>query len=254
MPKQNWNAEQYQKDASFVSQLGNSVLELLAPQPGEKILDLGCGDGELTLQIQNYQNYYCDVLGIDSSANMIELAKQKGLNAQVLAAENLNYRAKFDAVFTNAVLHWVTDIDEVVNRIYTTLKPEGRFVGEFGGQGNIQSLVNAMSATFQEFKTFGKFNNPWYFPSVEEFSTVLEQAGFTVEYVELIPRPTPLKSGINSWLEIFANGITDCLTPEQKSQFIAKVAKKLKPLIYSDTEGWIADYVRIRFKAIVLAS
>jgi trans-aconitate methyltransferase len=246
MQKQNWNAEQYQKNASFVSQLGNSVLELLAPQPGEKILDLGCGNGELTLQIQNY---YCDVLGIDASKSMIESAKQKGLTAQVLAAENLNYPAEFDAVFTNAVLHWVTDIDEVVNRVYTALKPEGRFIGEFGGQGNIQSLVNAISATFQEFKTFGEFNNPWYFPSVAEFYTVLKQADFTVEYLELIPRPTPLKSGIDFWLEIFANGITDCLNPEQKSQFIAEVTKKLKPLIYSETEGWIADYVRIRFQA-----
>jgi ubiquinone/menaquinone biosynthesis C-methylase UbiE len=249
MPKQNWNAKQYQKNASFVSQLGNSVLELLAPQPGEKILDLGCGDGELTLQIQNYQNYHCEVLGIDASASMIELAKQKGLIAQVLAAENLNYPAEFDAVFTNAVLHWVTDINEVVDRVHTALKLKGRFIGEFGGQDNIQSLVNAMSATFQEFKTFGEFHNPWYFPSVAEFGTVLEKAGFTVEYLELITRPTPLKSGINSWLEIFANGIIDCLTPEQKSQFITEVTKKLKPLIYSETEGWIADYVRIRFQA-----
>jgi trans-aconitate methyltransferase len=246
MQPQNWNAEQYQEEAYFVSQLANSVLQLLAPQSGEKILDLGCGDGELTLQIQNYN---CDVYGVDSSVNMIKLAQKKGLNAKFLAAENLNYQQEFDAVFSNAVLHWISDINNVVNRVYLALKPDGRFIGEFGGQGNIQSLINAMSKTFKEFPAFGEFRNPWYFPSVEEFEQVLKNAGFTVDYLELISRPTPLQSGIESWLEIFADGITSHLTLEAKKQFIAEVVKTLKPIIYSQTEGWIADYVRIRFKA-----
>lgn len=247
MTKQNWNAEQYQKDASFVSQLGTHVLELLAPQSGEKILDLGCGDGTLTLQIQNYN---CDVLGIDSSASMIAKAREKGLKARVLSAENIDYHCQFDAVFTNAVLHWVDDIDGVITNIYHSLKANGRFIGEFGGKGNIEALISQISATFQEFPEFGEFNNPWYFPSTEEFSLVLKRKGFQIQYIELIPRPTPLKSGIENWLEIFTNSITNRLSVEQKKIFITKVNQKLKPLIFSEKEGPIADYVRIRFKAI----
>ena len=217
--QQNWNAEQYQTDASFVARLGSPALQLLAPQSGEKILDLGCGDGDLTLQIQNHQ---CEVLGIDSSQEMIATAKQKGLNAKVLSAEDLNYHETFDAVFTNAALHWVSDIDLVVANVYSSLKSGGRFVGEFGGQGNIKSLIDMMSETFQELADLGEFNNPWYFPSVEEFTIVLEQAGFEVSYIELIPRPTVLKSGINAWLEIFANGITNHLSSQKKENLWQK--------------------------------
>jgi 2-isopropylmalate synthase len=247
MTKQNWNAEQYQKDASFVSQLGTPVLELLAPQSAEKILDLGCGDGTLTLQIQNRD---CEVLGIDSSESMIAKAQAKGLKAQVLSAEKIDYHHQFDAVFTNAVLHWVDDIDAVVTNVYRALKANGKFIGEFGGQGNIQALTSQMSATFQEFPEFGEFHNPWYFPSTEEFALVLERTGFQIQYIELISRPTPLKSGIENWLDIFANNITNHLNSEQKEIFIAEVTKKLKPLIFSETEGWVADYVRIRFKTL----
>ena len=245
MAKQNWNAAKYGRDASFVSQLGNPVLQLLAPQLGEKILDLGCGDGDLTLQIQNCG---CKVWGIDSSADMIAAASQKGLRTQVLDARDLNYVAEFDAVFTNAVLHWVSDIDLVVNNVHRALKPGGRFVGEFGGAGNIQSIVDALVETFQE-EDFGEFKNPWYFPSVSELTTVLERTKFTLNYIELIPRPTPLKSGIHSWLEIFTNGITHHLNSQQRKQLITKVSQKLKPHIYSQTEGWVCDYVRIRFQA-----
>ena len=247
MTKQNWNAEQYQKDASFVSQLGTPVLELLAPQSGEKILDLGCGDGTLTWQIQNRN---CEVLGIDSSASMIVKAQEKGLKARVLSAEKIDYYRQFDAVFTNAVLHWVDDIDTVVTNVYQALKANGRFIGEFGGKGNIKALISQMSATFQEFPEFGEFNNPWYFPSTEEFALVLERTGFQVQYIKLIPRPTPLKNGIENWLDIFANNITNYLNSKQKKIFIAEVINKLRPLIFSETEGWVADYVRIRFKAI----
>ena len=246
MTKQNWNAAKYGRDASFVSQLGNPVLQLLAPQSGEKILDLGCGDGDLTLQIQNCG---CEILGIDSSADMIAAASQKGLTTRVLDARDLNYSAEFNAVFTNAVLHWISDIDLVVNNVYRALKPEGRFVGEFGGAGNIQSIVDALVETFRE-DDFGKFENPWYFPSVSDLRMVLERSEFIVDYIELIPRPTPLKSGVHSWLEIFTNGITHHLDSERKKQLITKVAQKLKPHIYSSPEGWVADYVRIRFRAI----
>ncbi len=247
MNKQNWNAEKYQTEAAYVAQLGSPVVELLNPQVAEKILDLGCGDGTLTKQIADLG---CQIVGVDSSPEMITLAEQKGLQAKVLAAEAVNHNQEFDAIFSNAVLHWVSDIELATSNVYRALKPGGRFVGEFGGQGNIQTLTSAISDVFSEHPQWGEFHNPWYFPSISQFSKVLDEAGFTVMYVELIPRPTPLKSGVDSWLAIFAEGITRNLDSTQKQLFRELVTSKLKPVLYSETNGWVADYVRIRFKAI----
>ena len=247
MTPQNWNAEQYKNNASFVSQLGSPIIELLAPQPKEKILDLGCGEGTLSWQIKNYQ---CDILAIDSSADMIAKAKKKGLNAIVLAAEDLDYSQQFDAVFSNAVLHWVSDINLVVDNVYNCLKDRGRFVGEFGGEGNIKAITDAISQTFADLPHFGNFDNTWYFPSIEQYQKVLQQVGFEVEFITLNSRPTFLKSGIESWLKIFANGIINHLSIEEQNLFISEVIKRLKPLIFSQDDGWVADYVRLRFKAI----
>ena len=249
MSSQNWDVQQYRENASFVPQLGIPVIELLAPQKGEKILDLGCGDGKLTLAIKKYG---CNVLGIDSSITMVNAAKQLGLNAKVLSGESLNFNQEFDAVFSNAALHWMPNAHRVAAGVYQALKPNGRFVGEFGGQGNIQHLVNTMSAIFQDFPEFGEFKNPWYFPSVEEYSKVLTKAGFNIEYIELIPRPTPLSNGVNQWLKIFANGITSNLSNEQQEIFIKEAETRLYPLIFSESKGWVADYVRLRFKAVKL--
>ncbi|HHP7232064.1 MAG TPA: class I SAM-dependent methyltransferase [Xenococcaceae cyanobacterium] len=247
MNQQNWQAQQYRKNASFVAQLGTPIIELLAPQKTEKILDLGCGDGKLTLAMQQYG---CDVLGVDSSISMVKAAKQLGLNVRVLSGESLDFNQEFDAVFSNAALHWMTNLQQVVAKVYQALKPQGRFVGEFGGQGNIQCLVATISAIFQDFPEFGEFNNPWYFPSVVEYSEILTKAGFNVEYIELIPRPTPLSNGIVEWLQIFANGITSHLSKQQQQVFLQEAETRLRPLIFSETQGWVADYVRLRFKVI----
>lgn len=247
MTQQNWNAEQYQNNASFVSQLGSPLIELLAPKPEENILDLGCGEGTLSWQIKNYQ---CNVLAIDSSPNMIAKSREKGLNAIVLVAEDLDYFQEFDGVFTNAVLHWVSDINIVVNNVYNCLKSKGRFVGEFGGAGNIQTIIDAIDRTFADFPHFGQFNNSWYFPSIEQYQTILQQAGFEVSFITLNSRPTVLKSGMESWLKIFADGIINHLSIEEQDLFISEVTKRLKPHLFSQADGWIADYVRLRFKAI----
>ena len=247
MTKQTWNAQKYQTEADFVARLGNPVLELLAPQAEETILDLGCGDGELTQKIANYGGI---VTAIDSSPEMIALATQRGLKAEVLAAEAISYQEEFDAVFSNAVLHWVKDINKATQNVYQALKPGGRYVGEFGGEGNIKALTTAIATAFLEHPDWGEFHSPWYFPSIGQYSQVLEEAGFRVMYMEIIPRPTPLKSGVTSWLDIFAEGITHHLDPDRKEQFRQAVASKLKPILYTDKDGWVADYVRIRFYAI----
>ncbi len=246
MNSQNWNAEEYNANAAFVAQLGNSVLEILAPQPEERILDLGCGDGKLTRKIQKYG---CHVLGIDSSEEMINATRKLGIKTKVISGDNLNFDQEFDAVFSNAALHWMLEQDKVVQGVYQALKSGGRFVGEFGGKGNINSVIKAMSAVFQDFPDWRKFSNPWYFPSIAEYAQVLDKAGFEINYLELIPRPTPLKTGIRGWLKVFAKGITNNLNFEEKEFFIDEVEKRLKPIIFSEENGWVTDYVRLRFQA-----
>ena len=247
MSHQSWDVSQYRESAGFVPQLGTPVIELLAPKATEKILDLGCGDGKLTLAIQQYG---CQVLGIDSSREMVDAARKLGLQAQVLSGESLNFHQEFDGVFSNAALHWMLNTEQVVQGVYQALKPQGRFVGEFGGKGNIQHLVTVMSAIFQDYPELGKFKNPWYFPSVEAYSEILIKAGFTIEYIKLIPRPTLLSDGITQWLKIFANGITRDLSNRQQKMFFQEAEKRLYPLIFSESQGWVADYVRLRFKAV----
>lgn len=246
MSQQNWNASEYIKHASFVSTMANDVLGLLDPKEGEVILDVGCGDGELTQKIQEKG---CSVIGIDSSPSMIETAKKRGIESYVIDGHNIPYQNQFDAVFSNAALHWLTQPDKVIEGVYSALKENGRFVAEFGGRGNIAALLKAMQEVFDENTDFGQFQMPWYFPSVEEYQGRLEQAGFQVKYIELIPRPTPLKSGVEKWLEIFAEGITSHLSQEQKTAFLDSVKGKLLSVLFTEQSGWVADYVRLRFEA-----
>lgn len=246
MSQQNWIASEYVKHASFVPTMANDVVGLLDPKEGEVILDVGCGDGELTQKIQEKG---CSVIGIDSSPSMIETAKRRGIESYVMDGHNIPYQKKFDAVFSNAALHWLTKPEKAIKGAYLALKENGRFVAEFGGKGNIAALLKAMQEVFEENADFGQFHMPWYFPSVEEYQGLLEQAGFHVKYIELIPRPTPLKSGVEKWLEIFAEGITSHLSQEQKTAFLGSVKGKLLSVLFTEQTGWVADYVRLRFEA-----
>jgi len=246
MSQQNWNASEYVKHASFVPTMANDVVGLLDPKEGEVILDVGCGDGELT---QKLQEKGCSVIGIDSSPSMIETAKNRGVESYVMDGHNIPYQNKFDAVFSNAALHWLTQPERAIKSAYLALKANGRFVAEFGGKGNIAALLKAMQEVFEENTDFGQFHMPWFFPSVEEYQVLLEQAGFHVKYIELIPRPTPLKNGVEKWLEIFAEGITSHLSQEQKTIFLDSVKNKLLSVLFTEQNGWVADYVRLRFEA-----
>jgi len=247
MNQQNWNANEYKEHASFVPSLATDVMGLLNPQKNEKILDVGCGDGELTLKLQKIG---CNVIGIDSSPSMVESTKKRGIEAYVIDGHNINFPNEFNAVFSNAALHWLTSPDKVIQGVYLALKPKGRFVGEFGGNGNIAALLKAMAEVFIENKDFGEFKNPWFFPTIEEYKILLEKGKFRVNYIELIPRPTQLKSGIEKWLEIFAEGITNHLNREQKKKFLINVREKLTSVLFTEKGGWVADYVRLRFEAI----
>lgn len=165
----------------------------------------------------------------------------------------ITYSNQFDAIFSNAALHWLSQPEQVIQGAFQALKARGRFVAEFGGAGNIAALLHAMQAVFSEHPDFGQFNMPWYFPSAAEYQLLLEQAGFEVMSIALIPRPTPLSSGIEKWLEIFAEGIIRHLSQAQKTVFLVAVRDKLLPSLYSKESGWVADvadYVRLRFTAI----
>jgi 2-isopropylmalate synthase len=181
---------------------------------------------------------------------MVAAACSKGIEAYVLSGERLNFNEMFNAVFTNAALHWMLKADDVVAGVAKSLKKGGRFVGEFGGHGNIQRLVSGMEAEFASHPEFGQFENPWFFPQEAEYQELLERHGFTVESIALIPRPTPLKTGVREWLTIFANHAMVQLTSEQREVFLAGTEERVRPFLFNERDGWTADYVRLRFSAV----
>jgi 2-isopropylmalate synthase len=243
-----WNADRYNKHASFVSELALPVVALLNPKADEKILDLGCGEGTLALEIENCG---AKVTCVDLSEDMVNKSNAKGLNAKVMNVTDMPFKEVFDAIFSNAMLHWVKEHELAVANIYRALKKGGRFVAEFGGEGNVHYIIEAMREVFNRHPEYGKFDDFWFFPSTEEYQNMLEKQGFEVTYIERIPRPTPIDD-IANWLAVFSNGVTENLTQEEQDIFRDEVREILKSKIYSQKEGWVADYVRIRVEAFKL--
>lgn len=241
---QDWSAETYTRNARFVAELGMPVVELLAPQAGERILDLGCGDGALTARLAQLG---ASVLGVDASADMIAAAKAAGLDARVVDGESLAFDGEFDAVFSNAALHWMKAPQRVIAGVWSALKPGGRFVGEMGGRGNVAQIVAALDAALAARGL--AFANPWYFPSPDEYRALLEAAGFRVSHIELIPRPTLLPGDIGGWLETFARPSLAALANEARADFIADMVERLRGALCDAAGDWRADYVRLRFAA-----
>ena len=249
--QQQWSPEQYAKNARFVSDLGMPVVTLLAPRAGERILDVGCGDGPLTKKLVELG---CDVLGVDASPAMIEAAKAMGLNARVMDGQALQFDREFDAVFSNAALHWMKQADAVIAGVWRALKPGGRFVAEFGGDGNNATVIRALEAALQQRGLDFHTLSPWYFPSVEEYQGKLEARGFTVNTIALIPRPTPLPGSLIAWLETFAQSFVAPLPIAERAVFLADMENLCRSTL-CDAEGkWMVDYVRLRFAATKPAS
>ncbi|MEM7028221.1 MAG: methyltransferase domain-containing protein [Chloroflexota bacterium] len=247
MTKQSWNPESYVKHAGFVAKLGMPVVELLNPKAGERILDIGCGDGLLTIKLVEMG---CEVVGIDGSAEQIGAAKTLGLDAYVMDGQALTFDNEFDAVFTNAALHWMKDPDAVISGVWQALRQRGgRFVGEFGGGDNVGQIKAALFAAIQKRGIDPETLNPWYFPSTEEYQIRLEAQGFVVDYIELIPRPTPLPGDISGWLETFAESFTAALPVDERPDFVAEIREALRPTLCDAGGNWTADYVRLRFAA-----
>jgi trans-aconitate methyltransferase len=243
---QTWDPERYARNARFVSDLGMPVFELLAPRPGERILDLGCGDGVLTKKLVEAG---CSVVGVDASNSQIEAAIRLGLDARVMDAHALQFDSEFDAVFSNAALHWMSRPDEVAGGVWRALKPGGRFVGEFGGHGCIARIQSALTAALTRRGFDGAAVDPWYFPTPEEYRALLESAGFRIDYVALIPRPTPLPGDISGWLETFGESFLFLLPAGERPGYIEEVREALRPELCDSDGRWTADYVRLRFEA-----
>jgi len=248
LPSQNWSAAGYAANAHFVPALGQPVLDLLEPQPGERILDLGCGDGVLTEKLIALG---AQVVAIDNSSDMIAGARRRGLDATIMDARALTFESEFDAIFSNAVLHWIKDDpDAPVTGSFRALRTGGRFVGEMGGHACVGAITVALVATLERRGIRDAASwIPWYFPTVDDYEIRLRRAGFVPQSVQLIPRPTPLPTGMRGWLETFANPFCAALPQSERSGFLDEVTAILKPVLCDAQGRWTADYTRLRFAA-----
>jgi SAM-dependent methyltransferase len=243
---QTWDPERYARNARFVADLGAPVVELLAPRTGERILDLGCGDGVLTAKLASMG---CDVIGVDASPAQIEAARKLGVDARVMDGEHLCFDREFDAVFTNAALHWMRNPDKVIAGVRRALRPNGRYVGEFGGHGCVAKIRKALVDALNRRGINGEAASPWFFPTVEDYSQQLAEGGFAVNYIALIPRPTQLPGDVTGWLETFAESFISALPAADRPAYIAEVREALRPELCGAEGKWTADYTRLRFSA-----
>jgi trans-aconitate methyltransferase len=246
---QRWDAAQYGSNAAFVHGLAGGVLELLAPQPSERIIDLGCGDGQLTTKLIAAGAV---VTGVDSSEAMAEAARGRGVNVVVSSMEALPLDSdSFDAAFSNAALHWVKDHEAMLGEVYRVLRPGGRFVAECGGFGNIAAICVALRAVLARHG-FGHLEEGVnYYPSVEGYTERLVRHGFEIRSIQLIPRPTPLpETGMDGWLRTFRRGVIESLPAELRETVIGETVTLLEPVLRNEQGSWTADYVRLRFHAV----
>jgi trans-aconitate methyltransferase len=241
-----WDPAVYARHAAFVPELGGPVLELLAPRAGERILDLGCGDGVLTERLVAAG---ADVVGVDASQAMVDAARARGLDAHVVDGEELAFDREFDAVFSNAALHWMRDPDTVIAGVRRALRPGGRFVAEMGGHGCVAAVTVAVMAALARRGVDGVVRIPWYFPTVADYGARLESAGFVIDRIALVPRPTILPGDVRDWLDTFASSFLDAVASDERAAVRDEVATLLRPCLCDEAGRWTADYVRLRFSA-----
>jgi trans-aconitate methyltransferase len=242
-----WNASLYDDKHSFVYKMAAGLVDQLEVKPGERILDVGCGTGTLTEKIASLG---ATVVGTDRSPEMVEQARDKfpSLHFEVMDARELRFAEPFDAVFSNATLHWIKEADRVAAGVAVALKPGGRFVAEFGGKGNIDQVVAAAQHAWRSLGFPGQLPNPWYYPGIAEYSNVLEQAGLEVTFANLFERPTPLEDGergLHNWLEMFASSIMQQIPADKREALISEIERAARPTLWHD-DHWILDYRRLR--------
>lgn len=246
-PGQHWTPQGYTTHASFVPELGRPLLDWLAPRPGERILDIGCGNGVLTAELVARG---ARVVGVDASQEMVAAALARGLDARVVDAYDLPFTGEFDAAFSNAALHWMRrDPDAVLRGVRRSLLSHGRFVGEFGGAGNIREIQVALHDALRDRGVDPETVDPWFFPTVEEYRGRLGATGFSVERIETFPRPTPLPTGMDGWLDTFGGAFLSALPAEERAGARAEIIERLRPTLCDRQGAWTAPYVRLKFLA-----
>lgn len=238
-----WDPAVVAAGARFVSDLAGEVFALLDPRPGERILDLGCGAGALTERIAATG---AEVVGVDASPEMVEAAGQRGLDARVASAYELPFDDEFDAVFSNAAMHWMLDADSVLRNVHRSLRPGGRFAAEFGGAGNVATIVAALERVLPAHGVDLDECNPWYFPTPDEYSKKLGAYGFAVETIALVPRGTPVPGAIADWLENVGVSFVQDLPMEERKAVFAEVCELTEADLRDDAGQWWVDYVRLR--------
>ena len=249
-----WNSELYQSSHSFVWQYGRDLLVLLNAKPGERILDVGCGTGQLTAEIAQFG---AEVVGVDSSPEMIQTAQGNFPQVvfEVADAAAMPYSREFDLVISNAALHWVRDQLGAIASIARALKPCGRLVLEMGGRGNLRHLLEAV---YQALRALGIANpeqlSPWSFPSIGEYAPLLESQGLEVDFAVLFDRATILEGGergLKLWLEMFGRFAVEAIAPEQRKEFFSLADKFAAPALFHNGV-WTIDYKRLRLVAVKL--
>lgn len=242
---QTWNPHDYAHHAGFVPRLGEALLDLV-PAGARRVLDLGCGDGVLT---ERLAARHAQVVGIDSSAPLVDVARQRGLDVRLMNCEQLAFDGEFDAAFSNAALHWMTDADAVLSGVHRALVPGGMFVAELGGQGNTATLLDCVLRQLAARGIDGAALVPWYFPSAAEYAARLEHAGFRVQALWHFDRPTRLPSDVVGWLQTFGDSFTHALHASERAAFLSAVREELRPKLRGADGSWTLDYVRLRFVA-----
>lgn len=254
-PAQSWDAEAYTRDCGFVAELASPLLELLDPDISERILDLGCGDGTLTRAIFTQEVPVGEVIGVDADADMVRAAKARHVDARLMDGHALKFFQEFDAVFSNAALHWMREPEKVIAGVVRALKPRAefktpRFVGEFGGAGNVEIIREELIRGLERRGIDGAMFDPWYFPTAGEYRALLEDAGFTVKRCSCFERPTPVPSGLRAWLNAFSGSFTAALPEGERAAYLDEVSAILAPEL--EYEGHvIVPYVRLRFQAFL---
>ena len=247
---QAWDAETYAQNGAFVHELAGGVLEWLAANSGEHILDVGCGDGQLSVRVAASGAV---VQGVDASPAMVAAARALGVAAELGSAEALPFEdASFDAVFSNAALHWVSDQEGMMREVRRVLRPGGRFVAEMGGHGNIAAIRVALMAVLARHGFADREDGVNYYPTAEAYTRRLNSHGFRVQRIALIPRPTPLAAGgMAGWLRTFRSGVLAELPESIREPVVEETAALLAPVLRDEEGHWVADYVRLRFVATV---
>lgn len=240
-----WDTESYDEGHTFVFEYGEGVVDLLKPEQGERILDLGCGTGHLTDRIAESG---ADTVGLDASEEMIKKSRDAYPGCEFVNkdARDFSFDDPFDAVFSNAALHWIPEQDPVLESVTNALVPGGRFVAELGGTGNVAAIITAVR---EEAAVRGyDVENPWYFPTIGEYTSKLESHGFETRYATLFDRPTELDSGTDGlaeWLTMFGDSLLAAIPDDEQSAVISSVEDRLREEQFQDGT-WVADYRRLR--------